>query len=57
MEQQFVNDDVILGVTTWLHALDQDFFVKDLSALVSHWEKCLNSGGDYVKKLCYAVCM
>jgi hypothetical protein len=47
--QQFLNDnDVIVVVTTWLQVLDQDFFAKGFNSLVSHWDKCLNMGGDYV---------
>jgi hypothetical protein len=41
--QWFVNhDDIIAAMTTWLQALDQDFFAKAFSALVSRWNKSLN---------------
>jgi hypothetical protein len=48
--QKFVNDNVIAVMTTWLHELEQDFFVKGFSALVSCWNKYLNRGGDYIEK-------
>jgi hypothetical protein len=36
--QRFVNyDDDAAVVMTWLQALQQDFFAKGFSALVSHW--------------------
>jgi hypothetical protein len=48
--QRFVNDDVIVVVMAWLQALDQDFFAEGFSALVSHWDKCLNRGDNCVEK-------
>jgi hypothetical protein len=47
--QRFVND-VTTAVTTWLQALDQDFFAKGFSTLVSRWDKCFSRGGDYVDR-------
>jgi hypothetical protein len=44
-----VNNDIVL-VMTWLQALDEDFFAKSFNALLFSWDKCLNRGGDYVKK-------
>jgi hypothetical protein len=43
--QWFLDDGGVAAVTTWLQALDQDFFAKGFSALVSCWNKCLNRVG------------
>jgi hypothetical protein len=40
--QQFVNDDILVVVMAWLHALDQYLFAEGFSALVSQWDRCLN---------------
>jgi hypothetical protein len=29
---------------------DQDIFMKGFKALLSHWDKCLNRGGEYIEK-------
>jgi hypothetical protein len=44
------DDNVIFVVMTLLQALDQDFFMKSFSALVSFLDKCLSMGGVYVQK-------
>jgi hypothetical protein len=36
-------------VTSWLQALDTDFFYADVQALVPLWDKCLNVNGDYLE--------
>jgi hypothetical protein len=43
--QQFVIDDVIVALTAWLQALDQDSFAKGFKALVFRSDKCLKRGG------------
>jgi hypothetical protein len=54
--QRFVSDDDgVAVVTIWLQALDQDFFAKGFSTLVSGWDKCLNRDCKYVEKYCYYV--
>jgi hypothetical protein len=40
MWQQFVNDDIAAAETTWLQAIDQDFFAKGFHALVSSRVTC-----------------
>jgi hypothetical protein len=44
------DDDVVVAVMTWFQALHQDLFSNGFNALVSYWDKCLNTGGDYVEK-------
>jgi hypothetical protein len=33
-----------------LHGVYVDFFTKSFNKLVLQWDKCLNTGGDYVEK-------
>jgi hypothetical protein len=47
--QRFLDDEVVVPVTTWLQALE-DFFANGFNILVSRREKYLNKGGDYVEK-------
>jgi hypothetical protein len=38
------------SVEKWLTSQAADFYEQDISNLVPHYDKCLNVGGDYVKK-------
>ena len=37
------------GVINLLHALDVDFFIEGIVALVAHWNRFLSRGSQYVK--------
>jgi hypothetical protein len=41
---------ITTAVMTWFWLPDKDFVVKSFNALLSHWDKCLNKGGDYTQK-------
>jgi hypothetical protein len=38
------------GVKTWLSTMAADFFDTGIQKLIPRYDKCLNSGGDYVEK-------
>jgi hypothetical protein len=38
------------GVKTWLSSMAEDFFDTGKQKLTPRYNKCLNSGGDYVEK-------
>jgi hypothetical protein len=38
------------GVKTWLSSMAADFFDTGIQKLIPRYDKCLNSGGDYVEK-------
>jgi hypothetical protein len=38
------------GVKTWLSPIVADFFDRDTQKLIPQYDKCRNSGGDYVEK-------
>jgi hypothetical protein len=38
------------GVETWLSSIAADFFDKGIQKLIPRYDRCLNSGGDYVEK-------
>jgi hypothetical protein len=44
------NDELMEGVETWLDSQAADFFDTDKQKLITHYDKCLNSAGDYVEK-------
>jgi hypothetical protein len=48
--RRFTTDEVQQAVTSWLQALDTDFFYAGRDALVYQWDKCLGKYGDYVEK-------
>jgi hypothetical protein len=52
VEQQFVNDDdnIYCNGDDLVTDIDQVFFEKGFSALVSRWDMCLIRGGDYIEK-------
>jgi hypothetical protein len=37
-------------VKTWLSSMVADFFDTGMQKLIPRYDKCLNSGGDYVEK-------
>jgi hypothetical protein len=37
-------------VKTWLSKQAADFFDKGIHKLIARYNKCLNSGGDYIEK-------
>ena len=43
-------DDVRRGVQTWIKQTPAAFFEKGIMDLVSRWEQCIASEGDYVEK-------
>jgi hypothetical protein len=44
------NEELMEGVKTWLSSQVTDFFDTSIQKLISRYDKCLNSGGDYVEK-------
>jgi hypothetical protein len=44
------NEELMEGVKTWLSSMMADFFDTGIQKLIPQYEKCLNSGGDYVEK-------
>jgi hypothetical protein len=49
--QHFNNNEELMGdVKTWLSPQEADFFDTGLQKLIPRYDKCLNSGGDYVEK-------
>jgi len=49
--QSFEDDDRLkTGITTWFKLLAADFFDTGIRKLVPRYQKCVEVGGDYVKK-------
>jgi hypothetical protein len=49
--RRFATDgEVQQSVTSWLQALDINFFYAGIDALVYRWDKCFGKYGDYVEK-------
>jgi hypothetical protein len=44
------DDEVKTAVQHWVKTLAADFFDEGIQKLVPQYDKCLNLGGDYVKK-------
>jgi hypothetical protein len=44
------NEELMEGVKTWLSSQAADFFDIGIQKLIPRYDKCLNSGGDYVEK-------
>jgi histone-lysine N-methyltransferase SETMAR len=44
------NEELMDGVSNWLHNLAAPFFDERLQKLVSRYDKCLNVDGNYVEK-------
>ena len=44
------NDAVIAAVKKWTTSAGADFYERGIKALVHRWQKCIESGGDYVEK-------
>jgi hypothetical protein len=44
------NEELMEGVKTWLSSMAADFFDTGIQKLIPRYDKCLNSGGDYVEK-------
>jgi hypothetical protein len=44
------NEQLMDGVKDWLSSQAATFFDVGIQKLVSHYDKCLNSEGDYVEK-------
>jgi hypothetical protein len=44
------NEKLIKGVKAWLSSQAAYFFDTGIHKLIPHYDKCLNSGGDYVEK-------
>jgi hypothetical protein len=49
--QRFENDrEAEMVVTQWFQSQAADFYDTGIQKLVPRYDKCLNSGGDYVEK-------
>jgi hypothetical protein len=49
--QRFENDrEAEMVVTQWLQSQAADFYDTGIQKLVPRYDKCLNSGGEYVEK-------
>jgi hypothetical protein len=48
--QRFNSNELMEGVKTWLSSQAADFFDAGIQKLLPRYEKCLNSGGDYIEK-------
>jgi hypothetical protein len=44
------NEEVMEGVITWLSSQAADLFDTGIQKLIPQYNKCLNSGNDYVEK-------
>jgi hypothetical protein len=44
------NEELMEGVKTWLSSRATDFFDTGKQKLIPRYDKCLNSGDEYVKK-------
>jgi histone-lysine N-methyltransferase SETMAR len=44
------NEELTEGVKSWLSSQAADFFDTGIQELILRYDKCLNSGGDYVEK-------
>jgi hypothetical protein len=44
------NEELMEGVKTWLSSMAADFFDTGIQKLIPRYDKCLNSGSDYVEK-------
>ena len=44
------DDDVIHAVEDFLNGQEKDFFKSGIEALQYHWQKCIDTEGDYVGK-------
>jgi hypothetical protein len=44
------NEELMEGVETWLSSQEADFFDTSIQKLIPRYDKCLNSGGDYIEK-------
>jgi hypothetical protein len=50
-ERRFTTEgEVQQAVTSWLQALDTDFFYAGIDALMYQWDKCFSKYWDYVEK-------
>jgi histone-lysine N-methyltransferase SETMAR len=44
------NEELKADVETWLSSMAADFFEQGIVQLIPRYDKCLNSGGDYIEK-------
>jgi hypothetical protein len=44
------NEELMEGVKTWLSSQVADFFDTGTQKFIPQYDKCLNSGSDYVEK-------
>jgi hypothetical protein len=50
-DKRFTNDtEVETEVQKWLRQQSKDFYAVDFDTLIRRWDKCMNVGGEYVKK-------
>jgi hypothetical protein len=47
--QCFNNNELMEGVKTWLNSQVADFFNTGTQKLTPRYDKCLNSGGEYIE--------
>jgi hypothetical protein len=44
------NEQMMEGVETWLSSKAADFFDSGIQKRIPRYDKCVNSGGDYIEK-------
>jgi hypothetical protein len=44
------NEELMEDVKTWMSSQAADFSDTGIQKLIPRYDKCLNSGGDYIKK-------
>ncbi|GBM85254.1 hypothetical protein AVEN_242457-1 [Araneus ventricosus] len=50
LEQGADDDDVEHEVLQWMRHQPKQFYAAGIGALIKRWDKCINTGGDYVEK-------
>jgi hypothetical protein len=45
-----INEELMEGVKTWLSSMAADFFDTGIQKRIPRYDKCFNSGNDYVEK-------
>ncbi|GBO06372.1 hypothetical protein AVEN_63646-1 [Araneus ventricosus] len=44
------DDDVRHEILLWMRHQLKEFYAAGIGALIKRWDKCINTGGDYVEK-------
>jgi hypothetical protein len=45
-----IGKEVEIEVLKWMRQQSKDFYAAGFDALLKRWDKCINVGGEYVKK-------